>query len=560
MRKKRWRASVSFPVRVEISTRVPGGLVRLPVDGRQVLRRSQVDQRRFDLHLGLVPDPETLDLPDGHLAAVPAAGDFPDMVFKLDEADLRRGKPRLVPQQGPGSGVPQTAAGLPVPPFVQLPPQQRAVRSQGSVRDHQPVRGEHHRAAEVAEKNANPVQPVEGPEVDEDALQGIGQGPADGIDDFVRGQVVPVDGAALVRARPDDAAAALEGRQGGVLSEGPHLQLGQARPFAPVVAERPLFFGAEQFPVLLFELPFASGAAAAEVLDVPSPGRRQGLVLLAGNLPGLSQAGAGRHHLDEADDVAGETGVGVFAGADVEAELPLPAVGALGAAHLPVGYLFAERDGLAGRDQHLELQEGVAQFLVDEAQHDPAGRHRPAQVDLDPPGFRRQGQVGLPEGVRPAVDHAGGLAVVGAGRVYAPLFLVFPQGILPRVETGVVHAAHEVGSHPCGVDGHRPEGNVPGTPPRRPADVEAVAAQQEAALRGGRLVARKQECRRGGEKPHPQLLASSSDTRRCPLSRAGAGSIAGAPSPAWSMRRISRSRMAAATPSCDRSPARFCSS
>ena len=72
---------------------------------------------------------------------------------------------------------------------------------------------------------------------------GIGQGPADGIDDFVRGQEVPVDGAALVRTGPDDAAPALEGCQGGVLSEGPHLQLCQARPFAPIVAERPLFFG-----------------------------------------------------------------------------------------------------------------------------------------------------------------------------------------------------------------------------------------------------------------------------------------------------------------------------
>ena len=38
------------------------------------------------------------------------------------------------------------------------------------------------------------------------------------------------------------------------------------------------------------------------------------------------------------------------------------------------------------------------------------------------------------------------------------------------------------------------------------------------------------------------------------------GSIAGASSPASSMRRISRSRIAAATASCDRSPTRFRSS
>ena len=121
-----------------------GGFVRLPVDGRQVFRRPQIDQRRFDLNLRLVADPEALDLPDGHLATVPPTGDFPDVVFKLDEARFRGGKPRLVPQQGPGSGVRQTASSLPVPPFVQLPPQERAVRRQGSIRDHQPVRGEHH--------------------------------------------------------------------------------------------------------------------------------------------------------------------------------------------------------------------------------------------------------------------------------------------------------------------------------------------------------------------------------------------------------------------------------
>ena len=132
----------------------------------------------------------------------------------------------------------------------------------------------------------------------------------------------------------------------------------------------------------------------------------------------MGKVAAGHDHLYEAQAHARK----FFCGLQFDLKEPLLLVGYQGARHpsefrrLGTAIAF----GLATfRDQHIKLQEGVAECFIDKLEHDLAGHDEAAQIDDKPP-LRRQVDtwvecVRFPIGLHIAVKEVQYAPCVGAG-------------------------------------------------------------------------------------------------------------------------------------------------
>ena len=149
----------------------------------------------------------------------------------------------------------------------------------------------------------------------------------------------------------------------------------------------------------------------------------------------------------------------------------------------------------------VELQEGLAGFLVDEAQHDLLDHDETAEAKLDPPVFGGPVEIRLPVGGGVAVDQVMGEVLVGTRQHPAPDI----HFVLRRLQGGVDPLAHETG-------GDRSVGGDPGDaghlPPKLPS---APASPRRSGWRGS--------C-------NPVLQGGESPNRQRPVSAASQGDAA----------------------------------
>ena len=409
--------------------------------------------------------------------------DLDDPVAVGDVAHHREREARLVED-----------AGVAVFAGVHLRPQEGAVRRQRAIGDKQPVVVEGAIAKLAAEEAADTVEPVGGAEVDDDLLLGVGQRSPERVLDLVPGVEIAVHRVSLTAAASRDLAPPLVGAQHDVLSESPDFHFRQPRLLPPVVPGLAPLLGIQQVVDSLLDLPFPAGIAPAEVLDVALLGGGQPVPVDLGNHLRPAPPAVRHRHLDPADDVTLELAGDQLGRRQLEREFTLVAIRAFGATYLVVEQLVRERQGLAVGHVQSELVKRVALAFFGETQRDPLRRHRPAQIDLQPPGLRGIIYIRAPVGVVAAVHHRCGPPAVGAGDGAAELIVRFDR-IVGGVLAGVVHTRHPVGSHTAAsVHFHRAERSLPFLPLRLALDDEPVGPHHVGVLpeSGGR---HEQQCR-----------------------------------------------------------------